>query len=374
MPKVCPNCKTQLDDKVFICPNCHSYVGELPSEGNFIFCEGCGARIKPGDRICPKCGRPAPAILSTKHAASDLAAGNTSAFHVLTPGRIDNASKRAALQNLPSTLDNAQSPVIDSSDDVVPYSSRKSHRQVREKKLSPCFNDDSGAITQQKGGHHRILILAICAALLVVLGSFCVFDPLDIMPSVWDYIATNAQELFPVRNSSNQSDKGAALGTPVDENRILSNEEVFTKIDVIYQRLLGFKDQFDEVIRSYNGYYVAYDYQSRVNASANAYALRDACDKTIEELNNLNLPQDCIYTQDIEHLISLATWMRGRADTMCQSWDISLQYKQGDNPGSHVSEITQPLRDCLDENGVDQNRQQFNEHLFEWAPVEQTVE
>ena len=63
---ICPHCLKTIEDGASFCPYCNAYVGpgDGPEHTEFVFCEGCGARLSPHDRTCPKCGRPAPGILS----------------------------------------------------------------------------------------------------------------------------------------------------------------------------------------------------------------------------------------------------------------------------------------------------------------------
>ena len=88
---ICPHCLKTIEDGASFCPYCNAYVGpgDGPEHTEFVFCEGCGARLSPHDRTCPKCGRPAPGILSEDAAASDLAAGRTAGFPRLTQEQID---------------------------------------------------------------------------------------------------------------------------------------------------------------------------------------------------------------------------------------------------------------------------------------------
>ena len=88
---ICPHCLKNIEDGASFCPYCNAYVGpgDGPEHTEFVFCEGCGARLSPHDRTCPKCGRPAPGILSEDAAASDLAAGRTAGFPRLTQEQID---------------------------------------------------------------------------------------------------------------------------------------------------------------------------------------------------------------------------------------------------------------------------------------------
>ncbi|MFR7797256.1 MAG: zinc-ribbon domain-containing protein [Collinsella sp.] len=59
---ICPHCLKTIEDGASFCPYCNAYVGpgDGPEHTEFVFCEGCGARLSPHDRTCPKCGRPAP--------------------------------------------------------------------------------------------------------------------------------------------------------------------------------------------------------------------------------------------------------------------------------------------------------------------------
>ena len=88
---ICPHCLKTIEDGSSFCPYCNTYVGpgDGPEHTEFVFCEGCGARLSPHDRTCSKCGRPAPGILSEDAAASDLAAGRTAGFPRLTQEQID---------------------------------------------------------------------------------------------------------------------------------------------------------------------------------------------------------------------------------------------------------------------------------------------
>ena len=89
---ICPQCNRTIDDDAEFCPVCHAFVGDAARSGEqFVFCDGCGARLSAGERVCPKCGRPAPSILSTEAAASDLAAGKTASFPRLTREELERA-------------------------------------------------------------------------------------------------------------------------------------------------------------------------------------------------------------------------------------------------------------------------------------------
>ena len=371
MSKICSNCKTELKDDDVVCPVCKTYTGYTTVENNIVFCEGCGARIKPGDRLCPKCGRPAPSILSTQSAAKDLASGNTSNFRAITNEDLEFAAKRQHLCNLPSpTLDPDATNILTPLGDSV---SIKPDAADNVRYTRSMQEQDELCHKKKKKRTSRLVTWFLLGVLAGSGVYFVTQDPLGVMPGFWEQLQQSAQEVFPQREENPSSQAGAGLGTPVDEDRVLTNEEVFVKLDSIYQRIVGFQDSYGEIITLYNGYFIAYDKDKREESAAPAYALRDLCDDTIEELKSLKLPDDCLYTEDIEHLIQLTAWMRGMADTMCKSWDISLSYEQGVSLSEHTNEITQPLRDCLDEYGEDQNRLQYYQYIDQWAPTEKDL-
>ena len=87
-------------------------------------------------RTCPKCGRPAPGILSTKSSSSDLAAGKTASFPRLTQSMIESEMPSplfvpTAAQVLSDSMDPSATNVLRASDieaaaaspssDVDPY-------------------------------------------------------------------------------------------------------------------------------------------------------------------------------------------------------------------------------------------------------------
>ena len=84
------------------------------------------------------------------------------------------------------------------------------------------------------------------------------------------------------------------------------------------------------MIDDYNGGFLLSNLERRREASSSAYALRDQVQALRDELDAVRLEQDSPYAEDLEHLKQLATWMYNRVDVLCQSWDISLSYPDGE--------------------------------------------
>lgn len=357
------------------------------SDAQFIFCEGCGARLTPQDRSCPKCGRPAPGILSTHSAASDLAAGKTASFPRLTQERIDAAlPKPTVTESVFSAYEDPDATgVLDA--DMLAAISGKSHgnepasdtdarsRQHR----TPSFDRNSIPLDESAYGprHRRRRWFAAAAVLALIAGGawFVTADPLGMMPGFIAQFEQAASDAFPSRQTPEEGEATDGEQVEVDatdtvSDETLSEDAAFERLSVIYDRIIGFQDDLGPAIEDYNGYYIANDRTLREEESASAYDLRDTIQATIDELAALKLADDTAYTEDVEHLTQLATWMYNRVDVLCRSWDISLAVPDGERPRDHQDEILKPLREVEKVDGKAVDVIEFESNAADWKPVQ----
>lgn len=348
------------------------------SEGNggIVFCEGCGARLDPHDRTCPKCGRPAPGILSSSSAASDLAAGKTASFPRLSFDDDVDAKSPSAPQILTESLDPEATGVIDAS--RVP-GARRAPRPARRRGNVRMDPDDG------YGRPHRGRWIAV-ALLLVLAGCgawFVAADPLGIMPGVYDRIGDAASDMFPSRQTADggsaaakadadDADDGDSTDDPASvSEQSISDAEAYQRLSALYGRILQFQGDLGPVIDDFNAWFKASDLGKRQEASKSAYSMRDDVQGVIDELDSLKLSDGSAYAEDVDHLRQLATWMCNRVDVLCRSWDISLTYKgdsDADKPYRHADEILAPLREIEMENGKSVDVARFESHVNEWQP------
>ena len=344
----------------------------MSDEGNVIvFCEGCGARLDPHDRVCPKCGRPAPGILSPQSAASDLAAGKTASFPRLTPEAIADVKTPSAPQILTESFDPEATNVLDA--DLLAQADAGSRNEARAKKK---VSSGSGDIYHKpRRGRLVAAILVLC---LIAGGAwFVLSDPLDVMPGVYDRFDKAASDMFPSRQVSEQpatpangedskeSDDGSISDSTVSE------DEAYQRLSALYGRILDFQDELGPVIDDFNGWFKAPDLTQRQDASKSAFTMRDNVQKVIDELDGLKLSGGSAYTEDVDHLRQLAGWMYNRVDVLCRSWDISLKYTSetdDQKPYRHEDEILAPLREIEMQNGKAVDVIQFESHIYEWQP------
>ena len=379
---ICPHCLKTIEDGASFCPYCNAYVGlgDGPEHTEFVFCEGCGARLSPHDRTCPKCGRPAPGILSEDAAASDLAAGRTAGFPRLTQGQIDTevphapASAAAVLSDAADPNETCVLPAFDKDfgipkvDIPMPVSLHEDTQQSKRK-----VHPDEDAYHKHK--RHIPKPLIVIAVLAVVCGGaywFVTADPMGVMPGFYDQFGQAAQTTFPTRQKGEATEDDTKQDDPaevVQEETVLTDDQLYTRLDGLYQTIVSYgnEDQIGEVIDSFNNGYLRSPLSTRQELSQSAYALRDQIKKTQDELNNLKYQDDTVYADDIAHLKQLAEWMYERVDVICQSCDISLAIPDGESMSSHQSEILAPIAQ-----GGSSALNQYDANVGAWKPQQRS--
>lgn len=366
---ICPHCLKTIDDNETFCPHCHGYVGSS-SSSEFVFCEGCGARLSTHDRTCPKCGRPAPGILSVESSSSDLAAGKTASFPRLTKHMIQTETPAvepiSAARELDDSVDPSSTNVLDRGD-----------LDRAAGTVKPVMPVEDPYHPHRRS--YRGLIIALVAIALIGGGAaFVALDPLGVMPGFYESFKNAAQEAFPSRQVAEDPQNQQTVEPVVpqgsdavepepEEDTELTDDEVFAVLSDAYDKLLEYDSQegIGEVIDSFNSYYLDPDLASREANSRTAYELRDAIQETIDELEGIEAPADTVYAEDIDHMIQLATWMYGRVDQICASWDVSLAIPEGESTLAAEDDILQPMREA-----GSSDLDQFDAHLGEWEPQE----
>ena len=359
---ICPHCLKTIEDGASFCPYCNAYVGpgDGPEHTEFVFCDGCGARLSPHDRTCPKCGRPAPGILSEDAAASDLAAGRTAGFPRLTQEQIDTevphapASAAAVLSDAADPNETCVLPAFDKDfgipkvDIPTPVSLRDDAQPKKQKPKRKVHPDEDAYHKHKRHIPKPLIVIAVLAAVCGGAYWFVTADPMGVMPGFYDQFGQAAKTTFPSRQKGEAADKEPKqedTSEVVQEETVLTDDQLYTRLDGLYQTIVSYsdEDQIGEVIDSFNNGYLRTPLSTRQELSQSAYALRDQIKKTQDELNNLKVQDDTVYAEDIDHLKQLAQWMYERVDVICQSWDISLSIPDGESLSARQSEILAPI-------------------------------
>lgn len=365
---ICPHCMKTIEDGTAFCPHCHSFVGESATN-EFVFCEGCGARLSLHDRTCPKCGRPAPGILSTESASSDLAAGKTASFPRLTKSLMQTESPHREPASAARALDDAVDPsntnVLDT-DEIEPSANRTGG--IIEPEVDPYH--------PKKRSYKGLIVTLVVLALIGGSAAFVTLDPLGVMPGFYAWFRAAAQEAFPTRQIA--EDGTVAPSVPADSSQPaegqdpeqepsepLTDEQVYDRLMTAYEQIGAFNSEeaIGEVIDSFNSFYMAADLTLRQESSASAYSLRDSIQAVIDDLDSLQAPADTAYAEDIEHVRQLAQWMFDRVNPLCECWDISLAIPEGESTRSEEDEILAPLREA-----GSSALSNFDRYYYAWEP------
>lgn len=379
---ICPSCHATVPDDATSCPVCGGSLEGAPSEtdaasDDFIFCEGCGARLMPSDRTCPKCGRPAPGILSTQSASSDLAAGRTASFPRLSPGMIAESAPSTAPRILAESLDPEVTNVIDG-DKLSEAGAVGGAAKSSVHRSSPRAAASADDYRRPRRG--RWVALGLVVVLLAGGAWFVVEDPMGVMPGVYASIDKAAADMFPSREigesanpQQSTADEGGDAAPSGDgqqdvSDKALSDDQAYVTLSGIYDRIGRFRDDFGTVLDDYSGYFIASSLESRKSGSRSAYDMRDSLEKTMEQLDDVKLVEDSPYTEDVDNLKKLASWMYNRVDVICQCWDISLSFPDGSDVAEHRSEIAAPLVEVGDVGSGNENTRNLDKYFSAWKP------
>ena len=363
----CPKCHMTIEEASTACPHCGAGLSAVIAEESekrvdLIFCEGCGARLTAHDRTCPKCSRPAPGILSSKTAASDLAAGKTASFPRLTQNQID--------VDLPRDTSLAADIIAEAADpnatSVLPAmdGGEGGNGSGKPKKKPRKVHADEDAYHKHRRKVPKALIWIVVLALMGGAGYwFITNDPMGVMPGFYDWFGKSAEDMFPSRQkaenasadtSSNntqaqqeQSETSSSVAT-VSDDQILEGDALYERLLELYNDVIEYNDdsQIGQVISDFNGSYASSTHSVREEASAFAYDLRDRISQTINDIDDVKMADDSEYGEDREHVRKLAQWMYERVDAICASWDVSLAIPDGESVSAHEEEILQPLQDA----------------------------
>lgn len=392
---ICPICNTTVSDGSPSCPSCGADLasqcaGVAPE---FIFCEGCGARLSPQDRTCPKCGRPAPGILSEDSASSDLAAGKTASFPRLTAemiaGSLPVPTGASAPDPSAAPFDQDATSVLDAGAMASAGAGGARGGSARSSVRKAMPHDDAAATgeTDPYARPHRGRCVALALALTLAGGGawFVATDPLGVMPGFYEAFGRAAKETFPSRqvpeNGAAADDASPAADASADgagssnahsnvSDSVLSEAQAFQRLSTIYGDTIALQDDIGPVVDTYNGQYLVKDRDQRANAARGAYDLRDSLSDLIDEIDGLELAEGSAYAEDVEHLRKLATWTFNRVDVLCRSWDINLDLPEGEIPVNHQDEILAPLRDVQMVDGKSIDVVEYERNVGAWKPVE----
>ncbi|MBY4798073.1 zinc ribbon domain-containing protein [Collinsella sp. AGMB00827] len=363
---ICPKCLASIDDGLAYCPACHARIRSDHEVGTseFLFCEGCGARLTAHDRTCPKCGRPAPGILSTHSASADLAAGRTASF--------PRQSQRALELETPDlSVDTARlgadTPAVDDpfATSSLPAQELASAAEEYRESDPPSYDVASPRSSR------RFITLGAGVVLAAIVGFFAL-DPYHLVPGMLAALEQSAKTMYPSRDEQKPAaDEGSHEPDQADEQKdgakkALSDADAYRRLAAAWKTIVAQHDALASIIDDYNAGYIAPDPNMRHDCAASAYGARTILQSVTSEIQEMKFQEGSEREQDRARLLELAGWVSQRVGIYCDSWDISLALGKDERPIDHEQEILGPLRERAEEDA--QARDAFFAHVASAEP------
>ncbi|WP_455136192.1 zinc ribbon domain-containing protein [Thermophilibacter sp.] len=322
MALTCPSCGARVDDGALECPRCHAQldVTRRISLAEASWCPSCGALVAPGAATCPKCGaRVAP----------------------------ERPVRRERKLDLPDISDDEDG-------------TGRTGVMTRIESAIPAADDESGrAAVRDRIPRPRVFALAALLAVVVVGGATL------LITHPWDPAATRTRASEPAdtsrsgfpgtvetlsgqdSGSASKSDgDGSGAATPLEQ--IASAHE---SLGELAERVNRSEDSLRALV------------SGRVEADA-AEGLSDARATSIEVSNLISGASTLsdgggAYAEDLEHLVTLANWLRNRCDALTAAW--------GEAAGADdATTVADSVTSTLD--GASDYRALFERNYDDWAP------
>lgn len=318
----CPSCGARVDDGALVCPRCHAQldVTRRISLSEASWCPGCGALVAPGETTCPKCGT------------------------LVAPER---PARRERDLDLPD--------IADDEDDAG-----RTGVMTRIESAIPPADDETGrAAARDRIPRPRVFALAALLAVVVVGGATL------LITHPWDPTATRTRASEPadttysgfpgtVESLSGQ-DAGSADGSSDDDAPATPLEA----ISDAHERLGELAERVDESEDALRALVTGTVDSDAAEGLSGARSVSIDVSNLISSASTLS-DGDGAYAEDLEHLVTLANWLRNRCDALTAAW---AEAADADDATSVADSVTSTLA------GASDYRALFERNYDDWAPA-----
>ena len=315
----CPSCGRRVDDGALVCPYCHNRIDVTRriSLSEASWCPECGALVAPGATTCPKCGA-----------------------HVV-PSR---PQRRTRKLNLPEI-------------DVDEEGTGRTGVMTRIESAIPPADDETGrAAARDRIPRLRVFALAAFLAVVVVGGAAL------LITHPWNPTATltRASEPADTTRSGFPGTVDALSGQDSSgDDSSAQDMSALGQLRASYDELGSLAEKVDrseDALRAL--------VSGTVGTSVEA-GLSSAQETSIE-VSNLIATANTLsdgggeYTEDLEHLLTLGSWLRNRCDALTTAWG---QAADADEPTAAADDVESTLA------GASDYRSLFERNFDAWQPA-----
>lgn len=324
----CPVCGALVDDNLSVCPACHADLSSTHSMPKLhgTWCPTCGALVPSGSVVCPKCGMPVDADASRIQAVPD-------------PEDDELGSERERTRTLPrieSAIPSEPDPAVES------------------------------VYGRERLPHAKVFVLAAIASLLVVGGAtLAITHPWD--PSLSDPRAVTAADTsqagFPGTVAHLQ---GQDSITDLAESVASADETTFSDLMSAYDSLGNLSQRADESSDAFDQIATSGTSDERAQKASDAKQLALDVSNLIASIKQIDVTTTGTYTDQREHISTLASWLRNRVDKLNEAWTLSAD---SSDPARNASKI----KAAMEGQGVDDNESfaaLFAKNYDAWKPYQ----
>ena len=349
---ICPTCGTSVPDDAVRCPACHADLGRAtsvaPPQGTW--CSSCGSLVPDGEDVCPHCGMP---VVRPRHArASD----------VPRLGTVGGEGEGGDTDETPTDDTDALPLDEDAGDERFEREDTAFVPRIESALPAEPVSGNDG-LRRAPALRVRTLVVALAAALLFVGGGMLFLThPWD--PNASDSRAKSEADTsmagFPgIVTELKGQDGGSAEGGEVESG----DAATYRKLSAVYGQLKDLESRADASERSYRELAASSDADARAKAKGDADQLALDVSNLIAGLSDIDVTSGT-YADDLEHMTTLANWLRNRTDALSGAWKRAMEVS---NPSAHAQEIDAYLPDSSRSGSY---RELFDEHYDEWEPQE----
>lgn len=290
---ICPNCSTHIPNGSVRCPACHADVSApvAAPQPQGRWCPACGAAVTNEDEVCPACGMPLDEVPRYRQDFSQ------------------------DVQDAPELVE------ADELDEFEDEASPAETRKIPRIESAIPAEDDPQSKSARNEGMPRAsrFILAAVASLLFVCGlALFITHPWD--RSDHSNRATEEADTsmagFPgVKEALSGQDTGKG-----DKQEVVSGDETtFEKLEAAHDELGKLSQRADDSTKHLyeSGFSGTDDERKKGRAEAEQLALDVS--NLIGDIEKVDVTSG-VYAEEREHVLTLASWLRNRVDTLFAGW------------------------------------------------------
>lgn len=161
---------------------------------------------------------------------------------------------------------------------------------------------------------------------------------------------------FPGQMSALSGQDGKSVSTDEDT--------LFSSISDAYQKLGELASRVDDAEKTFDSDAASADRATREQDQSDAKALSIEVSNLIVDISEIDSGAGA-YTEALDHLSTLGSWLRNRMDVLTAGWDVSAS---SDDPAADEAKIFSSVKANRDSSGQSSYKTHFDENYEAWKP------